>query len=61
MRISTTLPMTQTGVPDVAMAKRLEDLGYDSIGMAAPTRWGSASTAGTGFGRRRRSRRPEHN
>ncbi|MEV4221923.1 LLM class flavin-dependent oxidoreductase [Nonomuraea sp. NPDC049725] len=26
--------MTQTGVPDIAMAKRLEDLGYDSLGMA---------------------------
>lgn len=34
MRISTTLPMTQAGVPDIAMARRLEDLGYDSISMA---------------------------
>ncbi|ACZ87716.1 hypothetical protein Aros01_03287 [Streptosporangium roseum] len=34
MRISTTLPLTQTGVPDIAMARHLEDLGYDAVGMA---------------------------
>ncbi|WP_242453933.1 LLM class flavin-dependent oxidoreductase [Bailinhaonella thermotolerans] len=34
MRISTTLPSTRTGVPDVAMARHLEDLGYDAVGMA---------------------------
>jgi alkanesulfonate monooxygenase SsuD/methylene tetrahydromethanopterin reductase-like flavin-dependent oxidoreductase (luciferase family) len=34
MRISTTLPLTQTGVPDIAMARHLEDLGYDAVSMA---------------------------
>jgi alkanesulfonate monooxygenase SsuD/methylene tetrahydromethanopterin reductase-like flavin-dependent oxidoreductase (luciferase family) len=34
MRISTTLPLTQAGVPDIAMAPRLEELGYDEIGVA---------------------------
>ncbi|MER5325890.1 LLM class flavin-dependent oxidoreductase [Streptosporangium roseum] len=34
MRISTTLPLRQTGVPDIAMARHLEDLGYDAVGMA---------------------------
>jgi alkanesulfonate monooxygenase SsuD/methylene tetrahydromethanopterin reductase-like flavin-dependent oxidoreductase (luciferase family) len=34
MRISTTLPLTQTGVPDIAMARHLEDLGYDTVSMA---------------------------
>jgi alkanesulfonate monooxygenase SsuD/methylene tetrahydromethanopterin reductase-like flavin-dependent oxidoreductase (luciferase family) len=34
MRISTTLPMTSTGVPDIKMARHLEDLGYDAVGMA---------------------------
>jgi alkanesulfonate monooxygenase SsuD/methylene tetrahydromethanopterin reductase-like flavin-dependent oxidoreductase (luciferase family) len=34
MRISTGLPMTPTGVPDVSMARRLEELGYDAISMA---------------------------
>ncbi len=34
MRISTTLPMTEAGLPDIAMARRLEDLGYDSVSMA---------------------------
>ena len=34
MRISTTLPMTQAGVPDITMARHLEDLGYDAVSMA---------------------------
>ncbi|MEV5893610.1 LLM class flavin-dependent oxidoreductase [Nonomuraea fuscirosea] len=34
MRISTTLPLTPAGVPDLAMAPLLEDLGYDSMSMA---------------------------
>ncbi|GII96433.1 LLM class flavin-dependent oxidoreductase [Sinosporangium siamense] len=34
MRISTSLPMTKGGTPDVAMARHLEDLGYDSVGVA---------------------------
>lgn len=34
MRISTTLPLTRTGVPDLAMARHLEELGYDTVGMA---------------------------
>jgi alkanesulfonate monooxygenase SsuD/methylene tetrahydromethanopterin reductase-like flavin-dependent oxidoreductase (luciferase family) len=34
MRISTTLPMTQAGVPDIAMARHLEALGYDAVSMA---------------------------
>jgi alkanesulfonate monooxygenase SsuD/methylene tetrahydromethanopterin reductase-like flavin-dependent oxidoreductase (luciferase family) len=34
MRISTTLPMTRTGVPDIAMARHLEELGYDAVSMA---------------------------
>lgn len=34
MRISTSLPTSRTGVPDVAMARHLEELGYDAVGMA---------------------------
>lgn len=34
MRISTSLPAGPTGAPDLAMARHLEELGYDSIGMA---------------------------
>ncbi|MFC4009141.1 LLM class flavin-dependent oxidoreductase [Nonomuraea purpurea] len=34
MRISTTLPVTQTGGPDIAMARYLEELGYDAVSMA---------------------------
>ncbi|MCF6467229.1 LLM class flavin-dependent oxidoreductase [Nonomuraea sp. MG754425] len=34
MRISTTLPTTRAGVPDIAMARHLEDLGYDAVSMA---------------------------
>ncbi|UBU12500.1 LLM class flavin-dependent oxidoreductase [Nonomuraea gerenzanensis] len=32
-RISTTLPMTQAGVPDLTMTQHLENLGYDAISM----------------------------
>lgn len=31
MRISTGLPMTPDGVPGLAVARRLEDLGHDAI------------------------------
>ncbi|WP_067967857.1 LLM class flavin-dependent oxidoreductase [Nocardiopsis trehalosi] len=34
MRISTSLPTTPNGVPDIAKARHLEDLGYDSVGMS---------------------------
>ncbi|MCT2583857.1 LLM class flavin-dependent oxidoreductase [Actinophytocola gossypii] len=34
MRISTNLPTARSGVPDIAMAPRLEDLGYDALGVA---------------------------
>ncbi|MGI5122021.1 LLM class flavin-dependent oxidoreductase [Marinactinospora thermotolerans] len=33
MRISTTLPTNEAGVPDVAMARHLEELGYDAVSM----------------------------
>jgi alkanesulfonate monooxygenase SsuD/methylene tetrahydromethanopterin reductase-like flavin-dependent oxidoreductase (luciferase family) len=32
MRISTTLPLTSAGIPDLTLAGHLEDLGYDAVG-----------------------------
>lgn len=33
MRISTSLPANDSGIPDIAMARHLETLGYDAVGM----------------------------